>query len=464
VFVLASAISVLADVPTVFDVLVSGAGQQQLYFGLYVVAAWLFGASAYVQRRRAQSPDLRPVAAKLRGPSYSLLPYGALALVYASLAYEALRVARGIQHGTGSVGSPLLTLVAGAAVVTSFVVARQIVVLRRNAELVADRFAREAYFSALVERSSDMLVVIGRDGHIREASSTFARALGVTPAEVVGAPFIDFVDEDDRATAGADMAAVAADVPRDAEPRDAAPFEWRMRSRKGDRRWIEVVCTNMLGHSAVSGIVLNGRDVSERKQLEAELTHRAYHDALTGLVNRSAFVADVTRAFERRRVATNDQQGPGGGFAVMYVDLDGFKPVNDRYGHAAGDEVLIAVSERLRAATRGTDLVARLGGDEFAVFLDNVSGPADTEVVAARVCASLARPIRVKGGDVCVRASVGVAFALPLTSDDAASPVHAVQSAAEGLLHEADVAMYASKLHGGDVCTYASPQQVLRVS
>ena len=448
VFAVGSALSVAADVPTVFDVLADGAAKAEPYFILYVVAAWLFGVAGYVQTRNAARdaalPPANPATADL---SVSVLPYIAVALVYASLAIEARRVvnvaAVGASHGPGSA---LLVLVAGAAVVTGFVIARQVVAVRRNAELVADRLARESYFRAVIERSSDMFVVVERDGRVREASPAFARAAGTAPAALRGASFLDCIHPADREAVRADLAVMAHAT---AEP---APFEWRVHRGPAEsagpphddaasHRWIEVVCTNLLEDPAVGALVLNGRDVSDRKQLELELLHRADHDALTGLVNARTFLCHLERVVDRPAPA---QQG----FALMYVDLDAFKPINDRHGHAAGDAVLRAVSDRLRSATRGSDVVARLGGDEFAVYLDAVTACASVELVANRVLAAMHQPIRLVysyDGDVSVGCSIGIVIAAA-----------GVAPASAGvLLHRADSAMYAAKESGGGRYAYA---------
>jgi diguanylate cyclase (GGDEF)-like protein len=175
----------------------------------------------------------------------------------------------------------------------------------------------------------------------------------------------------------------------------------------------------------VRGIVLNTRDVSERTILEAELTHRAYHDPLTGLVNRGRFRLLIEDALER---AGGDRTN----VAVLYLDLDGFKDVNDSFGHSDGDQMLMETGARLRNATRGGDVVARLGGDEFAVLLEHVGTDGDAIIIAERVTNALRRPFKLRGGDIVVGASIGIARGdATATADD--------------LLRNADVAMYVGK-------------------
>jgi diguanylate cyclase (GGDEF)-like protein len=170
------------------------------------------------------------------------------------------------------------------------------------------------------------------------------------------------------------------------------------------------------------------QDVTERKRLESELTRQALHDPLTGLANRALFQDRVACALGRAA------RQPAAA-AVLYLDLDDFKRVNDTLGHAAGDALLAAVADRLLNATRGCDTVARLGGDEFAVLLDHVADPGDALTVVDRVLAALARPVAVGAAHLVPRASVGVAHAAPgMSADD--------------LVRDADVAMYHAKRRG----------------
>jgi diguanylate cyclase (GGDEF)-like protein len=185
------------------------------------------------------------------------------------------------------------------------------------------------------------------------------------------------------------------------------------------------------------------RDVTHSRRREADLAHRAEHDSLTGLVNRSRFESRLRELLApgglgKARDATD--------VAVLFIDLDDFKPVNDTYGHAAGDAVLVSVAARLRDSTRGSDLIARLGGDEFAVLLE-VRDPGEADAVAERVLRALHLPIDCEGNRVSIRASIGSATTRP--SPDAAEPFARAMTAGE-LLKAADAAMYAAKSAGGD--------------
>ncbi len=181
------------------------------------------------------------------------------------------------------------------------------------------------------------------------------------------------------------------------------------------------------GHYALAII----RDVTERKRLEERLAYLAYHDGLTGLVNRASFLERLEEAIDRA-----DREGSG--VAILYLDLDRFKEVNDSLGHGVGDELLKAVAERLRRAVRfEAHGVARLGGDEFCAMLEGVADAEEAENVASRVAKHLVGPYSVGGREVSgVAASVGVAVRPP-----------GAGSSARQLLREADLAMYQTKRH-----------------
>ncbi len=179
----------------------------------------------------------------------------------------------------------------------------------------------------------------------------------------------------------------------------------------------------------LAGLVgLLERDVAARRVLEARLTYQAYHDPLTGLANRRRFVDDTTTALAGRSAP--------GSLAVLFLDVDDFKTVNDELGHAAGDELLAAVADRIRSSLRETDLAARLGGDEFGVLLTDVSSEEYAVAAATRLLATLDRPIDVAGLPITVGVSTGVALDTSGTSS------------VDDLLGQADIAMYRAKAQG----------------
>src|SRR6185312_4401477 len=261
------------------------------------------------------------------------------------------------------------------------------------------------------------------------------------PQKVVGRRFWEFFVSDDMAVVQADIAqAIAAG---DGEVTASGPCEWRIRAANGSERWVEAICTNLLDDPVVMGLVINGRDVSERKQLEVELTHRGYHDTLTGLVNRTRFRAKVVDAIGRTRAGKRPDDGRSG-LASLYIGLDGFKAVNDIFGHDAGDLVLATVADRLRDATRGSDTAARLGGDEFAILLERLRDADEVRMVAKRVLHLVRGPIRIDHRDVVVGASIGIVCAsLGDTTRDREPAIDP-----DVLLRNADSAMYAAKARG----------------
>lgn len=167
-------------------------------------------------------------------------------------------------------------------------------------------------------------------------------------------------------------------------------------------------------------------DITRRKELEEELRHRAYHDPLTDLPNRALFA-------DRLRVALSQAQRHGRTFALCFIDLDYFKRVNDEFGHAAGDDLLVETAGRLRNSVRAADTIARLGGDEFAAILTEVGSRAEVEEIAARIVTDLARPFELKAGTAHISCSIGIAL----------FPEHGMD--VEALQHNADAALYEVK-------------------
>lgn len=198
------------------------------------------------------------------------------------------------------------------------------------------------------------------------------------------------------------------------------------RRKDGDLyvQWMSV--TRILGPDGLEGYVATMTDITSRKKAEEKLRFRADHDALTGLPNRSLFS-------DRLQTAMAKAHRHGDRFALMLVDLDRFKGVNDRFGHLAGDALLVEVARRLRDCVRGSDTVARLGGDEFAVVLDEVDGFDDAREVAERICVDMARPFELPEGTAEIGASVGIALGPDGSAD------------AEELIRRADAALYSVK-------------------
>jgi diguanylate cyclase (GGDEF)-like protein/PAS domain S-box-containing protein len=281
---------------------------------------------------------------------------------------------------------------------------------------------RSAQFRSLVDNASDLITVVGRDGTIQYQSPSAVRLVGIRSEDLVEANYLDLVAEDDRAHLGALLADPAA------VPDGSVTVEYRLRHEDGSWRCVESIVSSLISDATVGGLVLNTRDVTDRKILEEELANRAFHDSLTGLSNRAVFRDRVDHALAR---AARD----GSELTVLLLDLDGFKTVNDSLGHDAGDELLIAVADRVRACGRESDSVARMGGDEFAILLEEAD-ESRASWVAMRVLQELAAPFKVRGREVFVRASIGLASCIAGASNT------------DEIIRNADTAMYSAKAGG----------------
>ena len=239
--------------------------------------------------------------------------------------------------------------------------------------------AERARFSALVERSSDIICMIDADGELTYASPASSRLLGYPPGTYVGTPFADLVHHED----------LPRSPTRSASSR-ASPGGTRSvmaRLKKVDGTWLhtEVVATNRLQDPAVRGFVANVRDVTERAQAAALLVWQAYHDPLTGLPNRPLLLDRLPQALDRC-------QRRGCRVVLFFVDLDGFKAVNDNLGHHAGDLLLVEVARRFEGVVRGHDTVARFGGDEFVILAEDLESDDEALQIAQRLNRVLEEP------------------------------------------------------------------------
>jgi diguanylate cyclase (GGDEF)-like protein/PAS domain S-box-containing protein len=314
-------------------------------------------------------------------------------------------------------------MIAGSVTLTALVVVRQLLAFQDNARLLAQVDAsmlelrrHEQRFRSLVQNSNDVISIIDAAGRLTYMSPGAHRVLGHEPADWIGRPANSAVNPDDLPS----LQELLRQLHR--QPHTTVRGQARILHADGTWRWMEVTYTNLLHDPSVRGIVCNARDISDARSYQDQLAYQASHDELTGLANRALFTSRTRRALMTAQPGT---------VAVALVDLDDFKTVNDRLGHAVGDALLVAVSARLRACMRPDDTVARLGGDEFAVLLSDLR-PGESGHIAERILAALGASMNAGNHDLLIQASIGLA------DNDTGSD-------ADDLLRRADIAMYAAK-------------------
>ncbi len=281
----------------------------------------------------------------------------------------------------------------------------------------------EARFRSVIQNLSDIISIHDQKYKITYISPSVERSSKIGIPEMLGKRLTDFAHPQD-------VQKVSAFLSELKKKKDVnSLIEWRKIDSDGSYYIVESVGINLLDDPHVSGIVVTTRNINERKTLEAQLTHQAFHDPLTNLANRVLFRDRVEHALMRYK----RQKTP---LAVLFLDLDNFKNINDSMGHAAGDELLKSVSERLLSCVRFGDTVARLGGDEFAILLEDNEQANNAVMIAERVLETAQESFKIGGFDVVVGISVGIAFS------------SSKRETADELLRNADVAMYIAKENG----------------
>jgi len=361
--------------------------------------------SALLLRRREQVAVLAPLV-PLAGAGAQLLG----CVVFGSpLAVPTLVLA----------GALAFALIAGAALTRL----ESLQMARSLDDLVVERTmtlgTREKWFRSLVQNSSDVITVVDARGVVRYQTPSVRRILGHDPGLLVGTRITGLLRPSDGRALEAALHSAAR------QPGRTLTLEFPIWHKQG--RWCdtETTITSLVHDADIRGLVLNTRDVSERRRLQAQLTQQAYSDPLTGLANRALFRSRVEEALERTRTA--------GSVAVLFLDLDGFKAVNDAQGHHVGDELLGIVGKRLGHCVRPGDLVARLGGDEFGVLITADDAEEGAIWVAERIRRSLAAPFVLEGRELMLGVSTGIAV------------VDRATQTADQLLRNADLAMYRAK-------------------
>ncbi len=319
-------------------------------------------------------------------------------------------------------GDPLvgvLTVGGPAAVLTGLqpaveVLAAQIALALERIELSEEVTRRnsETYFRTLVQNTSDVILIVDEYDRVAYASPSAGPVLGGDP---VGASLAQVIHPSDQERLGGLLAAIRLGQ----APTEGLDFRGRTDVM------LELHCRDLRADLTVAGLVITMRDVTERRRLERELMHQAFHDSLTGLANRVLYTDRLEHALHR---GARD----GSTVGVLFIDLDDFKIVNDTLGHAVGDRLLMAVADRISGALRADDTAARLGGDEFAALVENVQDPGAVEETANRILAALAEPIRIDDQLLYAVASIGIT-----TTPEA--------DTAAALLRQADLALYVAK-------------------
>jgi diguanylate cyclase (GGDEF)-like protein/PAS domain S-box-containing protein len=375
------------------------------------MTGWLALGFAGILQLRSREPAAADQV-RLRRP-VSALPYLATAGVFAILALAST----GLSFDTQ-------VLVAGAIAVTALVSIRQFLTARQNADLLRHQLHSEARYAEILRNASDAIVVVDRDGRITYATPSAAilagahHGSGPAGATLVGQPASALIQSAD--------APLLRELLRAAADRPDPVRSVSCRAAGSPDRDLEAETANLLDNPLVGGIVLTLRDVTERRRFEAELRSLALHDPLTGLANRVLFGDRLEQALHRsQRRRTRP--------AVLYLDLDSFKTVNDTLGHTAGDEVLVEVARRLRGIVRDEDTAARLGGDEFGLLIEDTRDERDAIRVAERIAHVLAAPMEIGGNPLTVAASVGIVRSASRRDDKVT------------LLRDADIAMYEAK-------------------
>jgi diguanylate cyclase (GGDEF)-like protein/PAS domain S-box-containing protein len=299
----------------------------------------------------------------------------------------------------------------------------------RSAEALADS---EQRFRRAFDDAAIGMALVGLDDQLIRVNAALCTTLGYSEQELLQCSFQELTHPDVSDHDRERRAAVAAGEA------DSLQMETRLRDRQGDTVWVALAMSLVHTSSGPQYLVTQVQDISDRKRAEDQLRHEALHDSLTGLANRALFRERLERCLERTR------RRPDLHAAVIFIDLDRFKVVNDSLGHVVGDKLLIGAAQRLQACLRnldtlcryGDDTLARMGGDEFVILLDHLDQPASVERVAARIHDELSKAFQIDGHEVFVSASIGIAA------------VRRSYRNPEDILRDADTALYRAKASG----------------
>jgi len=286
-----------------------------------------------------------------------------------------------------------------------------------------DGKGKSIYLEDLFDSASEAMVIVQR-GRILRVNSEFERIFGYPSASCIGSSLLDLVVPEGLQHENEMLLHMV-------ESEGRASIETVRRVRSGEELDVSIVITRVRLKGGRIGLSITYRDIRREKQMQARLQHTALHDPLTGLANRALFLdrLSLTMARLRRR--------PDRNFAVIFLDLDRFKQVNDTWGHSVGDTLLLAIAARLRACLRPQDTVARFGGDEFALVIDEAGCKEDIGSLAERIQCELQCPVEILDvGTVSISASLGIVLGSP------------AYNKVEEILRDADIAMYRAKERG----------------
>ena len=319
----------------------------------------------------------------------------------------------------------------GETILVLLFLARQYLALRENLQLMGEvergsiaLHSSERRFRGLVNNSSDITLVLDDSLTVQYVTPSIIRTVGVAEEEWVGRNLHDIIHPDDAGIVEERLNGLVREG-------KSGLLHFRVCRTTGEWVELETSASNLLGDPSVEGIVLNARDVTERRELERQLRHLAFHDPLTNLANRTLLRDRMDQALARAQRHSTDA-------AVLFIDLDGFKKINDKMGHSAGDRVIQTVALRVASCLRAVDTASRIGGDEFAILLEEVDSLHMAVEIAERVLAAIAEPMTIDGEAVEVGASVGLTLTVAGDRTDQ-------------ILRRADVAMYRAK-GGGRGC------------
>jgi len=372
----------------------------------------LWGAFAFIALENVSNDGSR---------SWSITAFWSLAAIGAGQ----LLIAEGVMPTKLTMAEGTALAIMGAFVLI-FVIWMAGITMRKKELAELQMTLSEDRFRSLIQDSSDITMVMNESGICTYVSPASAVLLGYVPSDLVGRIATDLVHPDDRERVAARLTNEMQIGP------GASMLQFRMGRNDGTWCDVEAVVTNQLARQSIAGYVAHLRDITERKEFEALLAHRALHDSLTGLANRQLILDRAEQMIKRSRRSFDP-------IAAFFIDLDNFKDANDSLGHEAGDRLLQEVGKRFESILRSSDTVGRLGGDEFVILAEGLSVAEGPEVLADRIREILREPFAIEGFEgiqISVTASIGVAMG--------------DRSTAQELLRDADIALYRCKAAGRD--------------